>query len=108
MLLTDWRTQQKLSFAEMARALGIGGINPGATLARIERGERRPDADMVERIYIFTDGAVTAADMHAVRLAWLRANHPEKFSASQGDLAGPDDPVPPADMSGPAAMEAAE
>lgn len=105
MLLTDWRTQQKLSFAEMARALGIGGINPGATLARIERGERRPDADMIERIYVFTDGAVTAADMHAVRLAWLRANHPERFSASQGDLAGPDHAI---EASGPAAMEAAE
>lgn len=106
MLLTDWRTQQKLSFAEMARALGIGGINPGATLARIERGERRPDADMVERISVFTDGAVTASDMHTVRLAWLRANHPERFIASQGDPAGPDRPANQA--AGLASLEAAE
>ncbi|WP_406871597.1 helix-turn-helix transcriptional regulator [Aminobacter sp. P9b] len=79
MRLRDWRTHKKLGFAELARALGIEGVNPGGTLARMETGCRQPDADMVERIVRFTDGAVTAEDMHAVRLAWLKANRPEKF-----------------------------
>ena len=69
-----------MGFAELARALGIGGVNPGGTLARIENGSRQPDADMVERIERFTCGIVTAADMHAVRLSWLKVNRPEKFA----------------------------
>lgn len=79
MQLSDWRTSQGLSFAETARAIGIDGVNPGGTLARIERGARRPDADIVERIVSFTGGLVTASDMHEVRLSWLRANRPDKF-----------------------------
>ncbi len=63
----------------MARGLGISGVNPGGTLARIEAGARQPDADMIERIETFTDGAVAAADMHRVRLDWLKAHRPEKF-----------------------------
>lgn len=81
MMLRDYRTGRGMGFAELARALGITGVNPGGTLARIENGSRQPDADMVERIQQFTEGAVTAGDMHAVRLAWLRANRPEKFPA---------------------------
>lgn len=65
----------------MARGLGIEGVNPGGTLSRIEVGSRQPDADMIERIALFTGGAVGPADMHQVRLAWLRANRPEKFGA---------------------------
>mgnify|MGYP001036443150 CR=1 FL=1 len=80
MQLSDWRTSKGLSFAETARALGIDGVNPGGTLARIERGARRPDADMVERIVNFTGGAVSAGDMHAVRLAWLKANQPDRLT----------------------------
>jgi transcriptional regulator with XRE-family HTH domain len=93
MLFRDWRTAKGLSAAEAARQLGIEGVNPGATLARIEAGSRQPDADMVERIIAFTAGQVAASDMHAARLAWLRANRPEKFReasfrAQQGVPAG--------------------
>ena len=49
---------------------------------RIESGELPTDADMVERIVALTGGAVTAADMHAVRLAWLKTNRPEKFDGA--------------------------
>lgn len=59
--------------------LGITGVNPGGTLARIEAGSRQPDADMVERIEATTGGGVLACDMHAARLAWLKTNRPEKF-----------------------------
>lgn len=83
MTLTDWRLSNCLGFADTARALGIDGVNPGGTLARIERGERRPDADMVERIVILTSGAVTPTDMHRVRLNWLRQHRPEKFISEQ-------------------------
>lgn len=81
MLLRVWRLDRKLGFAETARALGIEGVNPGGTLARIENGSRQPDADMIERIMTLTDGTVTAADMHGIRLAWLKDNRPEKFTA---------------------------
>ena len=92
MMLRTWRLSKELSVAETARSLGIDGVNPGGTLARIELGTRQPDADMVERIILFTGGEVTAADMHAVRLAWLRENRPDKaFSppARSLDPAGP-------------------
>lgn len=83
MQLSDWRNGKHLGFAETARALGIEGVNPGGTLARIERGERGSDADMVERIIRLTGGEVTALDMHAVRLAWLKEHRPEKFAVEQ-------------------------
>lgn len=73
--LRDWRDKQKLSVTEVARRLGVHLT----TVARIENGETSTDADMVARIEVLTGGAVTAADMHATRLAWLRANRPEKF-----------------------------
>jgi hypothetical protein len=79
MQMRDWISSRNLTFAETARALGIEGKNPGATLARIAAGTRQPEADLVERITALTDGEVTEADMHAVRLAWLKENRPEKF-----------------------------
>lgn len=81
--LKSWRHKQNLGLAETARALGIGGVNPGGTLGRIEVGSRSPDADMVERIERLTDGSVTAADMHATRLSWLKVNRPEKFQLAE-------------------------
>lgn len=95
MRLKQWRTDRKLTIAGMARALGIQGVNPGGTLARIEAGSRQPDAEMVERIGFLTGGAVTPADMHAVRLDWLKANRPEKFDGSSQDD-GSSRVVPPA------------
>jgi hypothetical protein len=82
MQLSEWLLKENLGFAAAARSILIDGVNPGATLARIARGERKPDADTVERIRIFTAGAVTAADMQEVRLAWLRQNRPEKFDTA--------------------------
>ena len=81
MNLSAWRIDKGLGFAETARMLGIEGVNPGGTLARIERGERRPDADMIDRIEVMTGGVVTASDMHRIRLAWLREHRPEKFQS---------------------------
>ncbi|WP_420406938.1 hypothetical protein [Hoeflea sp.] len=81
MRLIDWITAEKLTVASAAREIGIGGVNPGRTLDRIATGERQPDADMVARIEKMTDGRVTATDMYATRLAWLKANRPEKFAA---------------------------
>ena len=80
MRLLDWMDRECLGAASAARRLGIEGVNPGRTLARIASGDRQPDADMIERIVALTGGAVTAEDMHRTRLAWLRANRPEKFA----------------------------
>lgn len=79
-MLKSWRARQGFSLAHAARMFGIGGVNPGATLARIEAGSRQPDADMIHRIETVTERAVVASDMHNVRLEWLRKNRPEKFS----------------------------
>lgn len=73
--LRDWRIGQGLSLTEVARRIGVHLT----TLARMEQGETSTDANMVARIEVLTGGAVTAADMHATRLAWLREHRPEKF-----------------------------
>lgn len=86
--LRDWRNDQGWSATEVARRLGVHLT----TIARIENGETSTDADMVARIEALTGGLVTAADMHATRLAWLKANRPEKFPdtrAKAGDEALP-------------------
>ncbi len=83
MQLSTWRIDRGMALAETARALGLSGLNPGHTLKRIENGSRQPDADMIERIVMLTEGHVTPADMHAVRLTWLKANRPEKFPNPQ-------------------------
>ena len=85
MQLKDWILAAQQTYAETARALGICGVNPGGTLARIVAGSRQPDADMVERIVALTGGVVTAADMHTVRLTWLKANRPEKFMMANAE-----------------------
>lgn len=86
MELKAWRIREKQSLAATARALGIAGVNPGGTLMRIEAGSRPSDADMVDRIESLTNGEVTAGDMHAVRLMWLKANRPEKFSTVEARI----------------------
>lgn len=99
-MLKTWRTARGKSQGECAAALGMRG---GArSFQRIETGENAADADMVERIERFTGGAVTAADMHAVRLAWLKANRPEKFEVPPSVASGDASRVPAASGSGPA------
>jgi hypothetical protein len=78
MLIRDWRILTERSQGDCAKALALEG---GArSFQRIETGQNKADADLVERIAAFTGGQVTAADMHAVRLAWLKVNRPEKFA----------------------------
>lgn len=80
MNLRDYRLSKGLTRAEMARRLGIEGVNPSGTYVRIEVGSRQADAVMIERIIRLTDRVVSAADMHETRLCWLRSNRPDKFS----------------------------
>lgn len=75
--LRAWRATKSKSLKDVAESLGVNVT----TVARWELGAMLPDADMVERIERLTGSAVTAADMHAVRLTWLKANRPEKFAA---------------------------
>lgn len=89
MLFRDWRVSRGLNQTETGRLLGIEGVNPGGTLRRLEDGSRPADADMVERIVALTEGAVTAGDMHAVRLAWLKEHRPEKFAEGPRSDADP-------------------
>jgi len=73
--LRGFRNANGFSLDDLSGALGVHKT----TAMRIELGELPADADVVERIETFTTGLVTAADMHAIRLAWLKANRPEKF-----------------------------
>lgn len=83
MFLRDWRLSRDKTLRDLADELGIaGGVNPSRTVQRLETGEALADADMIERISIVTKGAVTAADMYAVRLAWLKEHKPGKFVSS--------------------------
>ena len=82
MNLADWRKEQNQSCLDVAKALGLNGERDGTSVWNWETGRARPDADVVERIEALTSGQVTAHDMHAVRLAWLKANRPEKFAAA--------------------------
>lgn len=78
MQISDWRHSRNLSLDELAKAVGFAG---GArSFHRVESGQSKADSDLVERIVALTGGAVTAEDMHRTRLAWLRANRPEKFA----------------------------
>jgi transcriptional regulator with XRE-family HTH domain len=77
-MLKDWRISKNFSQGECAQSLGLAG---GArSFQRLETGENKADSDMVEKIMALTGGAVTAQDMHDVRLAWLRVNQPERFA----------------------------
>lgn len=79
MELKAWRLDAGKSQGECATALRLEG---GArSFQRIETGQNKADADLVERIGAMTQGAVGAADMHATRLDWLRLNRPERFEA---------------------------
>jgi hypothetical protein len=78
--LVLYRSQRALSKADAGRALGYLKANPSRFFERLETGEIPADADMVARIVALTEGAVTAGDMHDIRLAWLKANRPEKFA----------------------------
>lgn len=98
-MLKEWRINSGMTQAECAKALGL--LGGARSFQRIEAGETGADADMVERICILTAGAVTPADMHAVRLNWLKANRPEKFEGSSPDGV-------PHDASAPVGPDAAE
>lgn len=80
MNLADWRAAEKLSTADVAKLMGLDGAHGSSTIWNWETGRARPDADMIDRIVRMTGGAVTPADMHTIRLDWLKANRPEKFS----------------------------
>lgn len=77
--LKSWAAGSGNSLKWLADRVGVSV----SAMSRWASGESLPDADMVDRIVTLTEGAVTAEDMHAVRLAWLRANRPEKFLASE-------------------------
>lgn len=72
MLLKSWREQNGWTLARLAAELGVNGKFPVGTVHRWETGQSRPDADMIVRIEEVTGGAVTALDMHEIRLESLR------------------------------------
>ncbi|MCG6115072.1 MAG: hypothetical protein MEQ84_07720 [Mesorhizobium sp.] len=77
MKLKAWRLEEGRSQGECASALRLEG---GArSFQRIETGQNKADADLVERIAAMTAGRVSAEDMHATRLDWLKENRPERF-----------------------------
>ncbi len=79
MKIRDWLKRNDLPVDALAAR--VDGVRSARTIARIVSGAVMPDADMVARIEGLTAGEVTAADMYATRLDWLKANRPERFVA---------------------------
>jgi transcriptional regulator with XRE-family HTH domain len=108
-MLKDWRTSKELSQGECAGLLGLAG---GArSFQRLETGENKADSDMVEKIMKLTGGAVSAQDMHDVRLTWLRANQPERFEGADAPTPDSERPlggVPACSAAGALATEASK
>lgn len=73
MRIRDFRKEKGLTLAQAAAALCISGANPSRTLQRIELGESRWDAQMVERIIEWSGGMVTLQDLHETRLEFLNS-----------------------------------
>lgn len=94
MLLAEWRKSQSLSCGEVAAALG--DRCDATSVWNWETGRARPDADVTELLIQLSNGNVTPSDMHAARLAWLKANRPEKFHAGEASQ-GAGDAGPAAD-----------
>lgn len=80
MKLAEWISARRHPVAEVARKLGIEGVNPGRTLARLISGEREANAETVSRICALTDGQVGPQDMFQTRIDWLQAHAPEKLA----------------------------
>ena len=71
MNLRSYRQSRDLTLAQAAAELGMDGKNPARTLQRIELGEVRWDAEIVERIVAWSNGSVTLEDLHRARLKYL-------------------------------------
>lgn len=75
--LALWAEREGLTPGAVAVALSSRGESVSmSTVRRIMRGERWPDADMIERIVDLTGGDVTLFALHRKRAAWLRAHPP--------------------------------
>lgn len=74
MQLKDWRVEKGWSQGQLGAALGFGLESQWSQAERIENGKIKVDADLVAAIERLTNGMVTAADMHATRLAWLESS----------------------------------
>jgi DNA-binding transcriptional regulator YdaS (Cro superfamily) len=73
MKLNDWISDvAKITPAEFAGRIGV----TRQAMSRYCAGERMPDAHMVEKIEKATKGAVTVADLHEMRLSYLRSLDP--------------------------------
>lgn len=85
MELKAWRLGKGWSQRRMADAFGIAGANPASQIERIENGKIKAEADLIDAIERVTEGEVTAVDMQATRLAYLReAGKAREFEPAAG------------------------
>lgn len=92
MQLKTWRKLKSKTLADVAADLGIEGINPSRTIHRHESGETRVDVPLADAYAKLTDGAVTFADFHEARRAFLadadnREAHAARRRASRDQVA---------------------
>lgn len=71
----EWRKARKLSQADVARMLGIGGKNPAMTWHRWESGKREPPLSIVAKIEVLSDGKVNL-------LSWTKLRQPAATPAA--------------------------
>ena len=73
--LRDWRLARKLTLKKMAEDLDLGGPR---TYQRYEVGESQAPTEVIEDIVALTDGEITANDLHAACVAYLKAHSQNK------------------------------
>jgi len=77
MTLDHWLNSNNLNAEEFARRLSADGQSlTGEAVRKWRKGERMPEAEIVERIVRETGGAVTVQDLHNARVEFLKKDLP--------------------------------
>ncbi len=83
MILEDFRTNEGLTYEALATLIGVSSARQAQKYAA---GEAMPRAEIVERIRLVTNGAVSPNDLHETRIEWLRSKgkvcHPDTLPES--------------------------
>lgn len=70
MTLDQWMKEQGLTPEKVGVEIGT----TGESVRRYRSGSRMPEPEIVERIFVVTNGAVTVQDLHDTRLTFLRSS----------------------------------
>lgn len=69
MTLDQWMKEQGTTPERLGAEIGI----TGEAVRRYRSGSRMPEPEIVEKLVVATNGAVTVQDLHDTRLTFLRS-----------------------------------